>query len=62
MKKLLTPRECAEMLSLSVSGIYNYVYEKKIPYKKVGRRLRFDPEEIERWIEHHPVRERRDSF
>lgn len=29
--------------------IYNMVYQKRIPYRKAGRDLKFDPKEIDEW-------------
>lgn len=62
MKKYLSIKELAEILNMSVSGIYSLVYEKRIPFRKVGRLLRFDSEEVEDWIEKHPARERQSHF
>ncbi len=39
------------MLGYSVGHIYNLVNLRQIPFKKLSRKaLRFDPQEIERWI------------
>jgi len=42
-------------LSISVSTLYKWVSEKKIPYVKMGRRVVFDQGDIEKWIEEQKV-------
>ena len=42
---------CATYLNVSVDGVYAMVHERKIPFYKVGRRLRFDLAEINSWLE-----------
>ncbi|MBX7147707.1 helix-turn-helix domain-containing protein [bacterium] len=41
----------AAMLSVSVSTLRDWVYKRQIPFKKVGNLVRFDPSEIQKWIE-----------
>ena len=51
-------KELAAYLKISVDGVYAMVHERKIPYFKVGRRLRFDLAEINSWLEqskHEPL-------
>ena len=49
MKKLLTRKELADYLGVSEVTIYGWTSKKKIPFRKVGRLLRFDIDEIEAW-------------
>ena len=55
MKRLLTVQEVAEILGLEVSTIYDWVYRKKISYIKIGRLLKFDPENIQNFISSHTI-------
>jgi excisionase family DNA binding protein len=41
----------AQRLSVGVRHVRRLVTEKRIPYRKWGHLLRFEPEEIEAWIE-----------
>ena len=41
----------AHRLSVGVRHVRRLVTEKRIPYRKWGHLLRFEPEEIEEWIE-----------
>ena len=45
----LTIDEVAAMLRCRPSTIYQYVHKKKIPFRKRGRQLLFDREEIDQW-------------
>lgn len=56
MKELLTVKEAAPILKIHPQHIYRLVYQKRIPYiKKPGLGIRFDPDEIEKWIEEGKV-------
>lgn len=54
MEKLLTAKEAAEMLNVSVSAIYKWIDEKRITYIDLGhdgrRCIRFSEKDIERKI------------
>lgn len=45
----LTVSEVAAMLRLTPKGIYKMVNEKRIPFRKAGAQLLFDPREIDEW-------------
>ena len=47
---LYKPLQIAEILGVSVRTIYDWVYKRKIPFIKVGRLVRFDPDEISEWM------------
>jgi excisionase family DNA binding protein len=46
MKSLYSVEEISQFLKLSKSSVYSLVQQGKIPFVKVGRRLRFEPEEV----------------
>lgn len=46
---LWTINDVAEYLSVSIRTVQDWVYKKTIPYRKVGRGVRFNIAEIERW-------------
>jgi excisionase family DNA binding protein len=50
MKRLYTAQDLAEMLSCTTATIYNQVRLGAIPHIRIGRLIRFDPDEIDRWI------------
>lgn len=47
--RLLKIEEVAELLGVAVPTLYGWVGAKKIPYRKIGRLLRFDRQDIENW-------------
>ena len=48
-RSLWNVAQVAEFLSVSQNTVRDWVYKRKIPFRKAGQSLRFDPEEIERW-------------
>ena len=50
MNKLLTAQAAAELLGLAKQTVYQLVCAKKIPYVKLGRALRFKPEDLSEWV------------
>lgn len=50
MKKLLTIEECAELLNVKISWLRRKIYNKEIPYVKLGHLIRFDTERILNWV------------
>lgn len=45
----LTAAEVASMLRLRPKTIYNMVSQRRIPFRKAGHQLLFDPKEIDAW-------------
>ena len=54
-KRLMTIQELAELTGLSISALYKMVNQRRIPYVKVGRLLRFDSGLIDDWLQAHTV-------
>ena len=52
-EKLLTAKEVAEILGLKLSTLYDWVYQRKIPYIKIGSLLKFSPAVIQNYIDTH---------
>lgn len=50
MEKLITPQELADSLGVSISTIYDWSYQKRIPRVPGMRLLRFRESEIEAWL------------
>ena len=53
--RLMTIRDAAKYLATSVSTLYGWVYQRRIPFVKVGRALRFDRADLDRFIESNRV-------
>lgn len=55
VNRLMTIQELAEFTGLSIQTIYKMVNQRRIPYVKVGRLLRFDCRLIEEWLKGNTV-------
>lgn len=49
--QLMTLEECSKFLSVSRKTIYYWVSRSEIPFVRVGRHLRFQPETLVRFFE-----------
>lgn len=54
--RLLTIAELADHLGTGVRHVRRLVQERRVPYVKVGKFIRFDPAEISDWLDdaRHP--------
>lgn len=52
---LMSIQQTAEYLGLSVGTIYQWRSQHKIPYIKVGRKVRFRKEQLEQWLAERTV-------
>jgi len=48
--RLLTITALAKILDVNTRHVRRLVFEKRIPYIKWGHLIRFDPTEIEQWL------------
>ena len=53
--QLLSIEELSTRLGITVRHVRRLVAEKRVPYYKVGRLVRFDPAEIAQWLESRRV-------
>ncbi|MGD0084032.1 MAG: helix-turn-helix domain-containing protein [Acidimicrobiales bacterium] len=53
---LLTIEELADHLGVTIRHVRRLIAEKRVPYVKWRRLIRFDPDEIARWLDdaRHP--------
>jgi len=51
MEKLLSVNQLSEILGLKQITIYEWVHKRKIPFIKMGKRVLFRKQDIERFIE-----------
>lgn len=57
-RRLIAIAEVAELLGVELRHVRRLVHERRIPFVKWGHLLRFDPIEIEAWIDLHRHGER----
>ena len=55
-KNLLNVKELSEYTGISKSTIYEWVNMKKIPYIKIGKLVKFDPKDIDAFIQNHKIK------
>ena len=53
--RLLSIKATADYTGLSVHTLYTMVSQRRIPFVKVGRSLRFDLALLDEWIKEHTV-------
>jgi excisionase family DNA binding protein len=46
-------QEAAHILGVSASTLYGWVWQRRIPFVKVGRALRFEMSDLEGFIQSH---------
>ena len=49
-KHMMTVKQIAEYLNISVSTVYGMVSARRIPFLKIGSRVLFDLGAVKRWI------------
>ena len=55
-KRFVGIKELSEYLGLPIGTIYSWTHQRKIPYIKMGRLVKFDLEEIEIWLKKKQVK------
>ncbi|MBL7131300.1 MAG: helix-turn-helix domain-containing protein [Candidatus Omnitrophica bacterium] len=59
-KRFLGITELSQYLGLTKGTLYVWVCQRRIPYVKIGRLVKFDLIEIEKWIRKRQVKDHRD--
>lgn len=55
MNNLLTIDDAAQMLAIRPWTLRSWVSQRKIPYVKIGRLVRFDSKELEKFVDQNKV-------
>ena len=55
MNKLLSPQELSAALNISIETVYAWTSQKRIPFIKMGRLVRFNVDEVNKWLERQRV-------
>ena len=59
--RFLTVNEAASLLRLAPKSLYSLVSQRRVPFRKAGRRLLFLESELVEWTRPEPNRKRRVS-
>jgi excisionase family DNA binding protein len=49
--RLLNIQDAAKILCVSVSTLYGWAWQRRIPFVKVGRALRFEVSDLQKFIQ-----------
>ena len=49
--KPMTIEEACEFLQMPKNTLYKYTHERSIPFRKIGRALRFNQKDLTEWLE-----------
>lgn len=49
--KPMTLEEASEFLQMPKNTLYKYTHERSIPFRKIGRSLRFNQKDLTEWLE-----------
>lgn len=55
-RRLLTVEEAAVYIGVAKQSIYHMTSSRSIPHVKIGKRVMFDPDDLDRWIAKRRVR------
>lgn len=50
-ERLLNVQQLADLLQVNVRHVRRLVFERRVPFIKWGHLVRFDPTEIEQWLD-----------
>jgi excisionase family DNA binding protein len=53
---MLTKKEVAEKLGVSIRTIEKWMHDRSIPYSKLNGIVRFDEQKINLWVERRTIR------
>ena len=54
---LINYQQASRVLAISETTLRKWVSCRRVPHVKLGRAVRFDTDELERWIESRSIRE-----
>lgn len=55
MRKLLSTQEAAACLGIRITTLYAWVCQRKIPFIKVGKLVKFKDRDLDKWVEERRV-------
>lgn len=53
--KLMNITQLSEVINVKKKTIYDWTHKGLIPYIKIGRLVRFDINDIEKWLKHRKM-------
>lgn len=62
LQPLLNFKQAAALLGLPEGSLRRYISERKIPFLRVGKLIRFDPVELRAWLDSKRVQEIHEEY
>ena len=56
-QNFLDPKQLCNLLNIKMSRLRTAIFRKEIPVIRIGRCCRFDPNDIEKWIEQNKTKD-----
>ena len=53
MNKLMNISQLSEYVNLPKNTLYSWIFQRKIPFLKISRLVKFDRKEIDEWLKKH---------
>ena len=57
-RRFLSVKDVSDYTGLAEGTIYNMVYQRRIPFTKLGGSVKFDRHRLDKWIDKHSVQVR----
>ena len=55
-KRFIGPKELSDYLDVSVNTVYSWTHMRQIPHVKMGKLVKFDLKEIDKWVDKKRVK------
>jgi len=55
MKTLLTAPQVSKIFQIHLQSLYRLIYQKRIPFIRVSGMIRFDSDDLEKWVQEGKV-------
>ena len=56
LRRYIDIRETADYLGCTVNTLYSWVSQKRVPHVKLGRLVKFDRVDLDKWIDDNKVK------
>ena len=61
MEKLLDISEVSDIIGVQINTLYSWIHQKRIPYIKIGRLVKFKPSDIDAWLKEKSIHANKNS-
>lgn len=54
-QRYLSPQELSQYLGIAIQTVYEWTSQRRVPYIKLGRLVKFDQREIDEWMKRQRI-------